>query len=352
MFDEIKELTDLAGPVGQEAIVQERMTALWSDAGATVRRTRLGNVLADVGSRGPRILLAAHADELCYVVRSIDADGFLWLANGQAWMRSTSVRNWFAVGQPVIIMARSGNIPGFIASASGHLATVALKDPTELTWNDFWVETGLTADELRELGVTPGTRIIWDAPLKQYGPHITGKALDDRAPLAVLTEVLRRAVAAGDDLNCQLTFASTVQEEVGVIGASALASQDSNFDAAIVVEIGLAGDIPSVGINMMPLRLGGGPVLVHKDAGVHYDHALTAALEQAAADADITIQHGVFGSFGSDGRAFMQHDIPAAMVAFAARYTHSPFETAHLGDIERLTDWIAAYVLAQGGDAA
>ncbi len=116
------------------------------------------------------------------------------------------------------------------------------------------------------------------------------------------------------------------------------------FDAAIVVEIGLAGDIPGVGENALPLRLGGGPGLVHKDALVHYDHALTSALEQAAARADISIQHAVFGSFGSDGVSFMRADIPSAMVVFPARYTHTPFETGHLDDIELLTEWMCAFV--------
>jgi endoglucanase len=85
-------------------------------------------------------------------------------------------------------------------------------------------------------------------------------------------------------------------------------------------------------------------VLVHKDALVHYDHRLTAALERVAAANGIEVQHAVFGSFGSDGAALMKADIPAAMVAFPARYTHSPFETGHLGDIEALVSWLCAFV--------
>ena len=87
-----------------------------------------------------------------------------------------------------------------------------------------------------------------------------------------------------------------------------------------------------------------GPVLVHKDSIVHYDHRLTARLEQIAWEEGIPIQHAVFGSFGSDGAALMQADIPAALVAFPARYTHTPFETGHLGDIEALTEWMCALV--------
>ena len=341
MFDLIKELTELPGPVGQEAAVLDRAEELWRQAGATTERTRIGNVLGRCGGSGKKLLLVAHADELCYLVRAIDPGGYLWLANGQAWTRTTSLRNWFTVGQRVRVLARSGEIRGVIAAATGHLANQALKDPSELTWNDFWVDTGLSRDELLAQGVTPGTRVIWDAPTERFGPHVVGKALDDRAPLAIITEVLRRVPR--DELGCELTLACTVQEEIGLIGAYGLAAREA-FDAAIAVEIGMAGDTPGVEERMMPLRLGAGPVLVHKDAQVHYDHALTAELERVAAAAGIAIQHAVFGSFGSDGAALMKADVPAAMVAFPARYTHSPFETAHLGDIEQAVDWLCAVV--------
>jgi endoglucanase len=121
-----------------------------------------------------------------------------------------------------------------------------------------------------------------------------------------------------------------------------------DFDAAIALEIGLAGDVPGVAEDMMPIRLGAGPILVHKDALVHYDHRITRALEKSAADAGIPIQHAVFGSFGSDGAAFMKADIPAALVAFPARYTHTPFETAHLGDMEAMVDWLCAFIRGAG----
>lgn len=341
MFDLIKELTELVGPVGQEQVVLDHIAELWQAAGARIERTRIGNVLARAGGRGPKLLLAAHADELCYLVRAVDPRGFLWLANGQGWDRHTSIRNWFTIGQRVHVMARGGTLPGVIAAVTGHIATLALPEPPELTWNDFWVDTGLSAAELQARGVTPGTRVVWDAPTVQLGPHVVGKALDDRVPLAVITEVLRRVQP--ETLAYELTLACTVQEEIGLVGAYA-ATAHEQWDAAIAVEIGLAGDIPGLDEQIMPLRLGSGPVLIHKDALVHYDHALTMALADAATTAAIPIQHAVFGSFGSDGAALMRADIPAAMVAFPARYTHSPFETGHLADIEALVQWLLAFV--------
>lgn len=341
MFELIKTLTELDGPVGQEQTVLEHIESLWQSLGAQTERTKIGNILANCGGSGPKLMLAAHADELCYLVRAIDSAGFIWLANGQGWQRQAGNRNAFYMGQRVKILARSGAIPGVIATTTGHLATFALPELHELTWDDFWVDTGLSAAELVARGVTPGTRVIWDAETVQMGHHITGKALDDRVPLAVLTEVLRRVPR--EEMKCSLTLACTVQEEIGLIGASAIAAHE-RYDAAIAVEIGLAGDIPGVSGRSMPVVLGRGPLLVHKDSLVHYDYQLTSRLETVARQEGIPIQHAVFGSFGSDGAAFMKADIPAALVAFPARYTHTPFETGHLADIEALVSWLCALV--------
>lgn len=343
MFDLIKDLTEFIGPIGQEGEIIAHIEALWNDAGIPTERTAIGNLIGRVGgpSNAKRLLIAAHADELCYLVRAIDPRGFLYLANGQSWTRTTDLRNYFTVGSRVKVLARGGMIPGVIAAPTGHAATLALPDLRELTWNDFWVDTGLSRETLIASGVTPGTRVVWDATTERWGDHIVGKALDDRVPIAVMTELVRRVPR--DRFAWEVTLVATVQEEIGIIGAAALAAREQ-FDAVIIVEIGLAGDIPRVGLEAIPTQLGAGPVLVHKDSIVHYDHRLTAALEQCAAQANVPIQHAVFGSYGSDGASFMRHDMPAALICFPARYTHSPFEMAHLGDIEKMVDWLAAFV--------
>lgn len=341
MFELIKELTELSGPVGQEGPVLDFVEALWRAEGAAVERTRIGNLIARIGGSGPKVLLAAHADELCYLVRSVDQDGFIWLANGQAWQRTYSMRNAFTIGQRVHILARQKEVPGVIATTTGHLATLFLPEPKELSWDDFWVDTGLSRNELLEAGVTPGTRVVWDAETTLFGRHVVGKALDDRGLLAVLTEMVRRIDV--NDLACELSLACTVQEEIGLIGAAGLAANEG-FDAAIALDVGLAGDLPVLNDRVMPLALGAGPMLVHKDSLVHYHYDLTRRLESVALQHEIPIQHAVFGSFGSDGAAFMKADIPAALVGFPTRYTHTPFETAHLDDIEALVEWIAAFV--------
>jgi putative aminopeptidase FrvX len=343
MFDLIKRLSELTGPCGEEDLVLDAVERDWGLAGVRVERTRTGSLIGRVGGTGPKTMLIAHADELCYLVRSLDPRGFLWLANGQAWTRLIAMRNWFTVGQRVRILARSGEIPGIIVTVTGHVASLKLPELHDADWDDLWVETGLTHTELVARGVTPGTRVIWDAPCERLGAQIVGKALDDRVGLAVLCELARRFV--GTKLACDLTLVCSIQEEIGAIGAAGVAASEK-FDRAVVVETGLVGDVPKVGELAVPARLGGGPILVHKDGLVHYDRKVTRELERAAEKAGITLQHAVFGSFGSDGSELMRADIPSAMIAFPTRYTHTPFEMSDLGDIEGVVKVLESFVHA------
>ena len=342
MYELIKQLTELSGPVGQEDIVLQTIAGLWQPYCKNLEHTRLGNILGSVGGDGPKILLVAHADELCYLVRAIDEDGFIWLAGGQVW--DEPKLNWresFAIGQRVRVLSRTGPIPGVIASATGHLAMLMLKEPAELTWNDIWVDTGLSADELKERGVMPGTRIIWEASTEQHGHHIVGKALDNRGSLAILTELIKQV--SEEELQCELTVACTIQEEIYLVGISEIAQRGA-YDAAIVLEVGLCSDIPGINDRAVSVKLGNGPILVHKDSMVHYDGRVISKLENVAGENDIPIQHAVFGWFGTEGSPLMHAGIPTGLVAFPTRYTHTPFETADLSDMEALLEWLKAFL--------
>src|SRR5712692_1880051 len=112
MFGLIKHLSELSGPSAEEDAVLADVERLWRELGVRTERTRTGTLIGRCGGGGPTTLLVAHADESCFLVRSIDPRGFLWLAGGQTWSRSVGVRNWFTVGQRVRILSRSGEIPG------------------------------------------------------------------------------------------------------------------------------------------------------------------------------------------------------------------------------------------------
>lgn len=341
-----------AGPVDDLlALVEER----WRAIGASAMRTPAGSLLARVGGRGPGLLLVARVDERAPLVRAIDPAGFLHLAGGVPAEPGADVAGLYPVGQPVRVLARSGPLPGLLVPASDGPTGPASGDPGAGGWDDRRVATGLTRDEMLARGVAPGVRVAGDGTPRRLGRHVVGGGLTDRAPLAVLTAILRRALRVPPaERGADLTIACTARGEVDRLGTSTLAptSGRDGFDAAIVVGIGRADDGPGAVGPTASIRLGAGPLLAHRDARVAYDAALSAALERAARHAGIAVQHAVRGVLSGDGPALLRADIPTGMVAFAVRHARTPGESAHPTDLAALVDWLCAFARSDGRPGA
>jgi tetrahedral aminopeptidase len=190
---------------------------------------------------------------------------------------------------------------------------------------------GLTVEECVQHGIGVGTRIVWDAPVRRVGRLLVGKAMDDRVGVAALVETARRVAAAPRAFD--VTFALTVQEEIGMIGASSLAAEGRVFDLGIVVDNGLAGDIPTTSAAHMPVWLGNGPALVHRDSSVHYSPRLIRALRAVASRHDISVQDAVLFHYSSDGAHLARQGMEPALIAPPIRYSHSPFEAVDPVDL-------------------
>ena len=327
LIDDVVTLTEMIGPTGYEAPVQDHVEAAWRAAGCETHRSRVGNLYARVGGRGPKLLIAAHADEISWRVKSITNDGFLRVTAGTGGSE-LNPPNATYVAQSCVVVTADGFVDGVVGTATGHVMTRAQREAARLEWSDVFVDVGArTADEVFARGVHVGAPVTPRVPTRRIGANLVGKAMDDRAALAVMTQLAKRVDRAR--LGFELWFASTVQEEIGLVGASSV----TGFDLAIALEVGLVGDVPTVGLDHVPARLGGGPILGHKDGAVAYDVALTRRLERVATQAGIAVQHLVLLNFASDGKAFIANDVPSALLCYPTRYTHSPIETIDVTDL-------------------
>ena len=341
MFELVKALTELPGMIGHEDPVQEFLTARWGPYCEDIRTTGVGNVMAKVGGKGPRLLIEAHADEIGVLVSSISPEGIVWVARKNA-RAGRPGRDIHLFGQPCVIQTDKGLVHGVFATISGHVTPPELRQKQELGWGDFFVDIGATsADEAAEWGVRIGDGVIWNPSTRRVGHYIVGKAMDDRAALAIMTAMLERLDP--EQLQYELYFGSTVQEEMGLVGAYSL-ERDERFDLAIAVDVGLAGDVPGVDNREIACRLGEGPILVHHDGTVHYDRRLTRTMIQIAEEIGVPIQHAVFPRYSSDGHVLIMAGVPTALVAFATRYTHSPYEMVAEGDLQQCADLLHAFV--------
>src|SRR5688572_20752117 len=102
VVETLLDLMALPAPSGQEEPVLAWCRETWASLGATVEVTPIGNVLAHVPGNGSRILLQGHADEISFIVRSIDERGFVWLVDGQGSRRQ--FQNRYPVGHPALIL--------------------------------------------------------------------------------------------------------------------------------------------------------------------------------------------------------------------------------------------------------
>jgi tetrahedral aminopeptidase len=341
LVDTLIELMELPGPTGQEEPVLAWCRGRWSALGARISVAPVGNVLAHVGGRGPRLLLQGHADEIGFVVKSIDGRGFVWLDNGQGG-GGRFFHDRYPVGQPALVIGRRAHVPGVFATPTGHILTTRPQEPGRLGANDLFVDVGASSRaEAEALGVHVGAGVIWNPPTRRLGRRLFGKAIDDRVALALITHLMGRV--APDELCYDLTVAATVQEEIGLVGATALGTP-GQFDLAIALDNGPIGDYPGVDAREMPVHLGHGPTLVYKDGWVHYDRRIISRLLEIADDRDIPVQQSTFPGFGSDGAALIKAGIPTALLGLATRYTHSAFEMVDECDLSGALALLRAFV--------
>ncbi len=342
LFSLIAELTAIAGPSGQEEAVRVWLRDRWQGRMAEWHEDPVGNIVCRVGGSGPKLLVQAHMDEIGFVVRYITEQGFLLLDTAQGPRRSSPDRR-FMIGQIAQVVGRGDRVvaEGIFATASGHTLTQPQLDKPHLDFNDFFVDLGATSRaEVEAMGVHVGAGVIWSWPARRFGTRFAAKAMDDRMLFAIMDMMLDGLVM--DDLHYDLWFGATVQEEGGLHGAQAMASR-FHFDLALALDVGLVGDVPTVQESEYATKLGGGPTLVHKDGGIHYDRRLLWRIADVAQAHGVPIQHGVYANYGSDARPFFDHNIPAMLIGVPTRYTHTATEMIEPADVFATADLLRAF---------
>jgi endoglucanase len=225
---------------------------------------------------------------------------------------------------------------------TGHILTTRPQEPGRLAINDLFVDVGASSRaEAEYLGVHVGAGVIWNPPTRRLGHRLVGKAVDDRVALALMTHLL--ADVDRGSLAYDVTVAATVQEEIGLVGASSLATP-AEIDLAIAIDNGPIGDYPGIDPREMPVALGQGPTLVYKDGWVHYDRRIIGQLREVADTNGIPVQESTYPGFGSDGAALIKLGIPTALLGISTRYTHSAFEMVDERDVEGALSLLKAFV--------
>ncbi|WP_448591067.1 M42 family metallopeptidase [Thermoflexus hugenholtzii] len=334
----LKVLTEAHGVPGYEAEVREVMRRLLEGLGE-IEQDNIGSLICRRGEGGPRVMLAAHMDEIGFMVKHITPEGFI---------RFTPLGGWFdqvLLGQRVVIKTHKGDVIGVIGAKPPHLLPPDERKKV-VEKKDMYIDIGATsAKEVEEAGVRIGDPIVPLAPFQVLagGKTYLAKAFDDRVGCAVLVEVMRRLAQEGHPNTVYAV--ATVQEEVGLRGA-ATSVEKVNPEVALILESDIAGDVPGIKPEESTVKLGGGPTIVVYDARMIPNLRLRDLAVETARALGIPIQFSVIEGGATDGGVIHLHKggVPTLVLGVPARHIHSHGGIVHRDDVERAIALVTALV--------
>lgn len=336
-FDLLKRLCETPGVPSREepirALVMEELRPLTN----SVTVDTLGNVIGlKRGSGGPRVMIAAHMDEIGFLVKHIDDKGFIRLQPVGGWDPRSMVaqRVWvhgFA-GRSLLGVLMPGTKPI-------HLQTPedANKAPKI---EEFFVDLSLPADEVKAL-VEVGDTVTMARTCELVGNNVVSKTLDNRVSVFVMIEAVR---LVGEHV-CDILAVATTQEEVGLRGATT-AAHALEPDIGIAVDVTLANDFPGPADHERVTQLGAGPAIKIMDSSLLCHPRLVRHFRDIAQAHGILYQLEILQRGGTDAGGIQRSrgGVPSFTLSIPTRYVHTVNETAAVADIEASISLLARFL--------
>jgi putative aminopeptidase FrvX len=320
----LKELSEAHGVPGYETEVRALVRRHIEPFGE-IDQDRVGSLVCRNGKTGPRVMLAAHLDEIGFMMSHITEEGFMkFLPLGGWW-------DQVLLGQRVLIMTSKGNVAGVLGAKPPHvLPQEERKKVVEL--KEMYIDIGATSKaQVEEAGVRLGDPVVPDAKfLSLLNDTIyMGKAFDDRVGLGLIIETMRH-FAEAQHPNI-LHGVATVMEEVGLRGAKTCAEL-VNPDVAIILESDICGDVPGIRPEESSIKLGKGPTLVLLEARMIPNLRFRDRVIETARELNIPLQYSAWLGGSTDGGQIHLHGIgvPTVVLGVPARHIH-----CHNGMISR-----------------
>jgi len=337
-MDLLKRLSEAASVPGHESkirgIIEEELKGIVDE----FKVDPLGNLIAHKEGSGPAVLIAAHMDEIGFIVKHVEEEtGFIRIHPLGGFDVKT------LIAQRVIVHTEGGDLIGAIGSKPIHIMTEEeRKKLPEL--KDLFVDLGLPAKEVKKR-VTVGDPITLRQDFVELEDVVSGKALDDRAGVYIGIEAIKRAKKFG----CDLYFAGTTQEEVGLRGAR-VAGFSVHPVIGIALDTTLAVDVPGAQPGERITALGKGVAIKLTDSASISHPRLVKEMRRIAEERKIPYQMEILPRGGTDAGAIQlaREGVAAVTLSLPTRYVHSVVETAHKDDLEAAIGLLAAFIEEAG----
>ncbi|NLG29365.1 MAG: M42 family metallopeptidase [Chloroflexi bacterium] len=322
MKELIKALVEAYGPTGHEEQVRALITERVQHKADEIRTDPLGSlvVFKKGTGGGKRIMIAAHMDEIGVVVAFIDKKGFIRFGRlgGLSPITVLGRRVRFANGTIGVIGWEKGRYPSSIPA-----------------WEELYIDVGCTSPEDCPVGI--GDAACFVDYYAEQGNYLFAKAMDDRMGCAVAAQTLLEMGPSPNDVY----FVFTVQEEVGLRGATA-AAYGVDPEVGIALDVTLVGDTPEA--TPMCVSLGKGTAIKVMDSSVLVPPAVKRWMVETAERNGVPYQLEILQAGGTDTAAIQRAraGVPAGCISVPTRYVHTPSEMVDYRDVRASVDLLVA----------
>jgi putative aminopeptidase FrvX len=290
------------------------------------------------GKKPRRIMLESHADEIGFMIKQINGEGFLRLDR----VGGSDVAT--ARGRRLDILGDKGVVRGIIGNTAIHIRDRENEKVPKV--HELYVDVGAkNPKEVAALGLRVGHVAVYaDQPEFIGDKYIVGRALDNRLGGFIIAQVMRRLKERKKRVSSTVLAVNAVQEEVGGHGAK-MVTHRLMPDVAVCLDVTHATDTPSIDrAQHGEVKLGEGPSITH---GTCNHPKVVERLLKAADKVKVKIQHessSRYSGTDTDEIFRVQHGVPSGLISLPLRYMHSVVEMAHLKDVEQVIQTLVAFV--------
>lgn len=320
MKELLARLTALNAPAGREETVREALRQELLGLVDEVEVDTLGNLIAHKRGAGPKLMLAAHMDEIGVIVSEIDEHGFL---------------RFMAVGVPPAGWQLTGERVVFADGVTGVIGKEKVDEVKETKYSRLFIDIGARSREEASARVKVGSLACFTRCFADLGSRVVSKALDDRIGCALLIELARHLGSLPAPLAFDLYLVFTTQEEVGERGATTAAFRIAP-DLAVALDVTPAFDTPEPASHSV-IALGGGPAIKVMDRGLIVNPKVKDWMCATAEAAGLPYQLEVLESGATDGKTISvsREGVPTGVLSIPCRYVHTPSEMIDWQDAEQ-----------------
>lgn len=341
----LKKLSETPGVPGREHRIRDLIAKTIKPHVDTLKTDAMGNLIAvrkprpARGAKKPRkplrVMLAAHMDQIGFLVRHIGEKGDVRVIN----VGGFDTRNLFS--RRALVCTDKGDLPGVLNPAGKPVHIASDEERKKIPEiSDLYLELGLDAKTIKRK-VKIGDMVVLTEPMVEVGDYVVAQALDNRAGCWAVIKALENLKTH----QCEVHAVWTVQEEVGLRGAGP-AAFGVEPDIGLSCDTTLACDTPGVPEDQQVTKLGEGICLKVYDSSTIPDIKLVEEIEKVARAKKITHQRGVLARGGQDGAMLQRSRTGCRTAVFACpvRNIHTVCEMSAKSDLESYHKLLTAYL--------